>query len=162
MKRREFLLVSAGGLLAARISARVLSGSVPVQETPTAEEATILPLPFSVSRREGRFLLSDDVIIVIPSGVTTDELVIAERLRDELADWLGLILTIKDSSAVPRGSRVIMVGMSKSPFIRAALDDVKAADSDVASLPESYSLHVRPNVVVISGADSRGLHHGFQ
>lgn len=161
MKRREFLLVSAAGLLAARISAKAHSGSVPDQETQAAEEAAILPLPFSVSMREGRFRLLDDVIIVIPSNVTPDELLVARRLRDELADWDGLILTIKATAAVPRGSRVIAMGMSTSPFIRAALDDV-GAPAEVSSAPEAYRLHVRPNIAVISGADSRGLHHGFE
>ena len=162
MKRREFLFVSAGGLLAARISAKAHFAFMPDQANQASEEAAILPLPFSVSLREGRFLLSDDVIIGIPSAVTTDELLIARRLRDELADWLGLTLTIKASSAVPRGSRVITMGMSTSPFIRAALDNVEAPAAEVASQPEAYSLHVRPNIAVISGADSRGLNHGFQ
>lgn len=162
MKRREFLLVSAAGLLAARISAKAHSGSVPDQGTQTAEGAAILPLPFSVSMREGRFRLSDDVIIVIPSDVTPDERLVAGRLRDDLADWHGLILTIKTSSAVPRGSRVIKMGMSTSPFIRAALDDVGAPAAEVSFVPEAYRLHVRPNIAIISGADSRGLHHGFE
>ena len=162
MKRREFLLVSAGGLLGARVFAKAYSASEPDQGTQAGEEAAILPLPFSVSVREGRFLLSEDVIIAIPSDVKTDELLVARRLRDELADWFGLILTIKASSAVPRGSRVIMMGMSTSPVIRAALDAVGAPAAELQSLPEAYGLHVRPNLAVISGSDSRCLNHGFQ
>jgi hypothetical protein len=162
MKRREFLLVSAGGLLATRISAKAYSRFVPHQGTPATEEAAIFPVPFSVSMRHGRFRLSDDVTIVIPSEGATDELLVARRLRDELADWLGLILTIRASSAVPRGSRVIVIGMSTSPFIRAALHDVGAPPAEVPSVPEAYTLHVRPDIAVVSGVDSRGLHHGFQ
>ena len=162
MKRREFLLVSAGALLAPRISAKAFSSAVPLQGTQAAEEAAILPVPFSVSMREGRFPLSDDVIIVIPSDVATDELLVARRLRDELADWFGLILTIRASSAVPQGSRVIVIGMSTSPIIRAALDNLGASAAESTPSPEAYRLHVRPNIVVISGADSRGLHHGFE
>ena len=162
MKRREFLLVSAGGLLATRIFPKAYSSSVLPPQTQGAEEEAILPVPFSVSMREGRFRLADDVTIVIPSEVAPDALTVARKLRDELADWLGLTLTIKPSSAVPPGSRVIVIGMSTSPFIRASLHDLGASAAEGTPLPEAYGLHVRPDIAVIAGADSRGLHHGLQ
>lgn len=162
MKRREFLLASVSGLLAAQISARAHPCFAPDQGTRAAEEESIFPIPFSVSMREGRFRLSDDVIIVLPSDATTDEFLVARRLRDELADWFGVILTIKASPAVQRGSRVIKMGMSTSPIIRAALDDLGVSAAEASAVPEAYRLHVRPNIAVISGADSRGLNYGFQ
>src|SRR5881397_1445505 len=67
MRRREFLHISAAGLLAARMSGKVCWGPKPAQPTLGAEETGIFPIPFSAAMREGRFHIADDVIIVTPS-----------------------------------------------------------------------------------------------
>jgi hypothetical protein len=161
MRRREFLLVSAAGLLAARMSGKVCSGLKPVQATLPADETAIFPIPFSASMREGRFRIADDVVIVAPSDATIDELSVARALRDNLADWFGLTLTITDSAPKP-GKRAIVMGTSERPLIRAALTEAGAQPVESSPVPEAYMLCIRPDLAAVSGADSRGVRYGFQ
>lgn len=161
MRRRQFLVGSAAGLLAARMSEKVWSGPNPAQATLRSEETRIFPIPVSASMREGRFRLADDVHIVIPLGASMVELAVAQALRDDLADWFGLVLTIKPGSVLTPGKRAIVIGTSERPLIHAALRaaGAKAVES---SPPEAYMLCVGPDLAVVSGADSRGVRHGFQ
>lgn len=161
MRRREFLLYSSAGLLAARMAGKTFFHRSSAQEIPVAEETRICPLPFSVSLREGRFRISNDVVIVTPSDATADELSVATALRDELADWFGLTLTIK-SASTPLPKRAIAMGTSQRALIRSALAAVGAETGRGTTVPESYVLHTRPDLAVVSGADSRGVGYGFQ
>jgi hypothetical protein len=162
MRRREFILASAGGLLAARTSRQLFSGPTPPQTALDAEETNIFPTPFSVSLREGRFQLGEEVVIVTASDASGDELSVAKALRDELADWFGLILMVRSDSAPPPGKRAIVIGTSDRALIRAAVAKAGAPAIESTSLPESYMLRIGTDLAVISGADSRGLRYGLQ
>ena len=91
--------------------------------------------------REGRFAIADDVVIVTPSDGSNDELAVAKALRDELADWFGLILTIRSDSALPTGKRAIVIGISERPLIRNAFGQAGTQTLENSSLPEAYTLH---------------------
>ena len=162
MRRREFLLVTAAGLLAARTYGRAGTNSKSAEPIAGPEETSIFPLPLSTSKREGRFHVGDDVIIVTASESSIDELSVARALRDDVADWCGLILTIRSDSALPPGKRAIVVGTSERPLIREALAQGGTQAIERSSLSEAYTLRVRPDLAVISGADSRGVRYGFQ
>jgi hypothetical protein len=162
MKRREFLFVSAGGLLAAQMSGKVCSGPKPAQPPLGAEETGIFPIPFSASMREGRFHITDDVVIVTPSDGSIDELSVAKALRDNVADWFGLILTIRSDSSLPPGKRAVVIGTSGRPLIRAAIAQARRQAIESSSLPEAYMLLIAADLAVISGADSRGVRYGLQ
>jgi hypothetical protein len=162
MRRRQFLVGSAAGLLAAKMSGKVFSGPNTGQASQRPEETKIFPIPVSTSMREGRFRIADDVVIVVPSDASSDELSSAKALRDDLADWFGLVLTIKSDSVLTPGKRAIVMGTSERPLIQAALRaaGVKAAERSPG--PEAYMLYVRSDLAVVAGADSRGVSYGFQ
>ena len=162
MRRREFFLASAGGLLAARMSGQVLSAPEPAQTSLGAQETKIFPIPFSVSMRAGRFQLGEDVVIVTPSDASSDELSGVRALQNELADWFGLILTIRSDSTLPPGKRTIVIGSQDRALIRAAMARTGAPAIESTSLPESYALRIGTDLAVISGADSRGLRYGSE
>ena len=162
MRRREFLLGSAAGLLTARMSGQVSPRLRTAQPSLGAAETGIFPIPFSASMREGRFPVADDVVIVTPSDGSNDELAVAKALRDELADWFGLILTIRSDSALPTGKRAIVIGISERPLIRKAFGHAGTQPLESNSLPEAYTLRIRSDLAVISGADSRGVRYGLQ
>ena len=162
MRRREFLLGSAAGLLTARMSGQVSPRPRTAQPSLGAAETGIFPIPFSASMREGRFPVADDVVIVTPSDGSNDELAVAKALRDELADWFGLILTIRSDSALPTGKRAIVIGISERPLIRNAFGHAGTQPLESNSLPEAYTLRIRSDLAVISGADSRGVRYGLQ
>ena len=162
MRRREFLLGSAAGLLTARMSGQVSPRPRTAQPSLGAAETGIFPIPFSASMREGRFAIADDVVIVTPSDGSNDELAVAKALRDELADWFGLILTIRSDSALPTGKRAIVIGISERPLIRNAFGQAGTQTLENSSLPEAYTLRVGPDVAGISGVDSRGVRYGLQ
>ena len=162
MRRREFLLASAGGLLAARVSGQVPSGPKPAQTSLRAEETGIFPIPFSVSMREGRFHIAEDVVIVTPSDASANELSVAKALRDELADWFGLILKVRSDSALPPGKRAIVIGNAERPLIRTAITSAGRQSIESTSLPEAYVLRIGTDLAVLSGVDSRGVRYGLQ
>lgn len=162
MMRREFLLGSAAGLLAAKMSGQVGSHPNTAQSTLVGAETGIFPIPFSVSMREGGFAIADDVVIVTPADGSNDELAVATALRDELADWFGLVLTIKSGSALPAGKRAIVIATSEHPLTRSAIGQVGTQPLQGSSLPESYTLQIRTDLAVIAGADSGGVRYGLQ
>src|SRR5947207_10074605 len=146
MRRREFLLGSAAGLLTARMSGQVSPRPRTAQPSLGAAETGIFPIPFSASMREGRFPVADDVVIVTPSDGSNDELAVAKALRDELADWFGLILTIRSDSALPTGKRAIVIGISERPLIRKAFGHAGTQPLESNSLPEAYTLRIRSDL----------------
>src|SRR5262249_42842669 len=103
--------------------------------------------------------LADDVVIVTPSDASTHELSVARSLRDNLADWFGFTLTI--GASAPPGKRAIVLGTSERPVIRSAIA-AAGAHAVENSAPEAYLLCVRLDLALVSGADSRGVRHGFQ
>ena len=161
MRRREFLFGSAAGLMTAKMIGTV-SRSSPARSVMGAEETAIFPTPFSVSLRDGRFQLGDDVAIVTSPDASANELSVAKALRDELADWFGLVLKIRSGSAVPAAKRVIVIGTSGRALIRDANARVGTHSLENDASPEAYTLRVGPDLAVISGADSQGVRYGLQ
>ena len=162
MRRRDFLLFSSAGLLAARMAGKMSLRFASAQALPVTEETGIVPFPFSVSKREGRFRISEEVAILTPSAATSDELSVAKALRDELANWFGLILNMKSGSALSRHQRAIVIGTQEHPLIRSALSALGLEANAGITEPEAYALHIRPDLAVVSGADARGVRYGFQ
>ena len=121
MRRREFLLLSGAGLLAARMAAKTSFQSSTAPVTSDADETGIFPRPVSVSKREGRFAVTDDVVIVTSADSDTHELSSATALRNELADWFGLTLTIKSATVAPPYKRAIVIGTANRAPVHAAL-----------------------------------------
>src|SRR5262249_36577540 len=119
MRRREFLLASAAGLLTARMPGEGRCGPPVAQPKAGDEEKGIFPIPLSISKGEGRFQITNALVIVPPADASVDEVSAAKALRDELADWFGVILTIRPDSALPAGKRAIVIGTAERPFIRA-------------------------------------------
>jgi Glycosyl hydrolase family 20, domain 2/Glycosyl hydrolase family 20, catalytic domain len=161
MRRREFLLASTAGLMAGQLAGKVL-GSAQTAANPSPGESSIFPHPYSITTREGRFRISEDIVIAVPPDAPAEELFVARALRDECANWFGLILKISRDLSLPRDGHAIVMGTSGRPIVRAALAKLRTAVDESKSLPESYSLHVRSNIAVVAGADSRGVLHGFQ
>jgi len=160
MRRRDFLLFSGAGLLAAKMPDKARLHFPPPQAVAAPQETGIFPRPFSVSMRQGRFRISDDVVILTSSDAASDELSVARAFRDELADWFGLILPIQAASAVPPGKRAVVLGVSERSLIRSGLATLRGSGG--ISAPESYALHIRPDLALVSGADSRGVRYGYQ
>jgi hypothetical protein len=162
MRRREFLLASAAGLLTARMPGEVGCGPTVAQPKPGNEETGIFPIPLSISKREGRFQITNDVVIVTPADASVDEVSAAKALRDELADWFGVILTIRSDSALPACKRAIVIGTAERPLIRAAIAQAGTQVVKDSSLSEAYTLRIGTDLAVIAGTDSRGLRYGSQ
>ena len=162
MRRREFLLASAAGLLSAPAYKRVLSAPLSVQTPENTRRVGVFPTPVSVSMRDGRFRITDDVVIVVPSQGASDELSVAKALRDDLADWFGIAVRISTESALRPGSRAIVIGAAEHPLVRAALAQAHTQEIKGSSLPEAYTLRIGVDLAVISGADPRGVRYGLQ
>jgi hypothetical protein len=162
MKRREFLLASTAGVAGTGLAGQTPSAQ---SENPanTLENASrIFPVPTRVSSRQGQFNVTGEVVILVPPEATAHELLLARSLRNEFADWYGLILKIERAPDVQQNRRAIVMGISDRPLVRASLARAGARVDNQNATRESYTLHVRPDLVVVSGADSRGAFHGFQ
>src|SRR5262249_31302013 len=123
----------------------------------------IFPVPSDVRAQPGEFHLADDVSILVPREPPEEDLLLARALRDELADWFGLILNIERVSGLTQSKRAIVLGMRDRPLVQAWLERAGVGTSvDPSAGAESYTLHVRPRVAVVSGSDLRGVSHGFQ
>jgi hypothetical protein len=163
MKRREFLLVSTAGLLATRVAGKVPSTPVGRPSSTAERDARIFPIPSDVRIQRGQFSLSDDVSVLVPHEPTDEDLFLAHALRDEIADWFGLILKIERAYGLTQDRRAIVMGIRDRHLVQAALNSAGVVNSlEPSAEPESYTLHVRPHIAVVSGSESRGVSHGFQ
>jgi glycosyl hydrolase family 20 len=162
IKRREFLMASTASLavpaLAGQIEAR--QSLRPAETLKTA--GGIFPEPDQISYSERQFHITGDVVILVPPEPTAHELLLARSLRNEIADWYGLILKIERASDVVQSRRAIVMGNSDRQLVRAGLSRLGASTDSRPDKPESYTLHVRPDLVVVAGADTRGAFYGFQ
>ncbi|MBZ5594850.1 MAG: beta-N-acetylhexosaminidase [Acidobacteriia bacterium] len=162
LHRREFLLASAAGLAGHGLGAQTRSIQSERAADAPEQRSGIFPFASQFSRQRGSFNLSNDVVILVPPEPTAQEWFLARSLRNELSDWFGIILTIERASDPTLDRRAIVMGISGRPLTRAfvAKAGVKADQQTMA--PESYTLLVRPDLVVVAGADSAGAFYGFQ
>jgi len=162
LQRRDFLLASGAGLAGTGLMAQSQSRP-PDQAAGIPEQGSrIFPFPASLSRRQGNFQITGDVAILVPPEPTAQELFLARSLRNELADWFGLILQIERHSEATKKARSIVMGIAGRPLVRDSLARAAAQPDKRATAAESYALHIRPDLVVIAGADSAGALYGFQ
>jgi hypothetical protein len=159
MRRREFLLSSAGGLAASMLTPQTTSAAADSPRT-SASKPGIFPWPASISSLDRDFVLTQDVSILVPREPAPQDLFLAQALRNDLADWLGLLVSLRKTDQFDPNERAIVMGATSNPLVRSSLR--KAGISAAPGPAESYSLHVRPDLVVVAGADARGALYGLQ
>src|SRR5262245_45013955 len=105
MKRREFLLVSTAGLLATKVAGNAPSNPIGRSLSTPEPDSRIFPIPSDVRVQPGQFDIADDVSILVPVDPPAEALFLARALRDEIADWFGLILKIEQASGLAQNKR---------------------------------------------------------
>jgi hypothetical protein len=159
MRRREFLLGSAGGLAASMFGPTTAATKLDAAHLSNSNTG-IFPWPASVSVHDGDFALTQGVSILVPREPAAQDLFLAQALRNDLADWFGLLIPIRRIDQLDPPQRVIVMGAISNPLVRSSVHNAGIASSEGPA--ESYTLHVRPNLVVVAGADTRGTLYGLQ
>ncbi len=158
LARREFLGSCAGGL-SIPLLARQMAAAKPTDVSLPGDGPAIFPAPSVLSLLQGDFDLTDEVSILVPQNSAAPDLFLARWLRDELADWFGLIVKVQRTASLSAGRSAIVIGDTSNPLVQASLREAGLAAPNV---PESYVLRVRPDKILIAGADARGVSYGLQ
>ncbi len=117
MKRREFLLASTAGVAGTGLAGQTPSAQSENPANTPANASRIFPVPTRVSSRQGQLNVTSEVVILVPPEPTAHELLLARSLRNEFADWYGLILKIERAPDVQQNRRAIVMGISDRPLV---------------------------------------------
>ena len=127
------------------------------------EKAIIFPLPQEIEKNNERFILDEDVLILIPQHATESDLGLARSLVRELSDKYGVALNIKHVSGIPDDKgRYIVMGVIDNPLINSYCSQNNIEVSQKSPGKEGYVLTVGKNLAVVAGWDDSGAFYGFQ
>lgn len=176
--RREFLHTAAGAAVAGTIAGRepLLHGEqAPVTFTSTDQmgrtcgdkgcaslDTVIFPKPQEISSSGSDFILDDQVSILVPDRPSEQDLLLANFLRNEIADRFGSYPAIERASGSIARGRVIVMGSMQNPLVRSQCRRMGFASNAKKLGSESYILHASNNLVLIAGGDDRGAFYGLQ
>ncbi len=110
----------------------------------------LLPLPKSIQRSPGRFVLQDGTRIYLPTGIEQPELLAALRLRDA---WWDVATRAAHLDRLAVGEAQPAAGVFLGVRNAAEIDPVKR---------DSYSLIITPERIELLGGGNAGLFNGLQ
>lgn len=113
----------------------------------------LYPTPQRYERLSGEFVLSPETVIVVPDGANEAERRGPERLREDLAEYRGLTLTIVPESTWSGQGSAILIGTAEAKKLLARLD---------APRKEAFCLSLTPDRVLLAGTDVAGIWYGVQ
>lgn len=176
--RREFLHTAAGAAVAGTIAGRepLLGGErIPVPSTSSIQRtrtcsdeecaslvSLIFPKPQEISSSGSDFILDHQVSILIPDKPSEQDLLLANFLKNEIADRFGIYPAVKRVSASTAKARVVVMGSMENPLVRSYCKKTGTATDANKLGPEGYLLHTSNNLVLIAGSDDRGAFYGLQ
>jgi len=147
----------------------MLQNEVAAARVPAERPLRLVPTPQHFEPREKDFLLRDDTVIYLPPKPTEQDILVADLLRQELAQVYDIHLPAVpwDGSLPPTGTRV-----PKNCFIIGETNIHPGADlicrrekievSPQNPGPEGYVVSVTENYVLVCGSDRAGTFYGTQ
>jgi hypothetical protein len=125
-------------------------------------EPFIFPYPRKSERLEGRFVIDEQTVILLPDNPSQIDTFLARFLAADLTDRYQVALKTVTSRQVDEGKRFFLMGTIANPLVKAFCSKYGLAIPEQYSGGESYILHVTDNAVLIAGADERGAFYGLQ
>ncbi len=148
--------------IATLAAAGVLLAFAPCLAASEAGRPLIFPAPKKITAAGGGFTLDDRTTIVVPARASEQDLVLAGFLRDELGDRFGAHLKIERVAALDARRRVILMGSTTNPLVKAYCARRRIAISAQSPGPEGYVLRVDANIVFVAGSEDQGAFYGLQ
>ena len=125
-------------------------------------QSAIFPQPQEISSSGSDFVLDNQIRVVVPSGASEEDLLLAGLLVNELSDRFGLHLKIERVKSLSAGKRAILMGSMENPLVRRYCTEMKLMAGVESLGPESYILQTDNNLVLVAGKDDRGAFYGVQ
>lgn len=120
----------------------------------------IFPLPQEMQETKVDFKLNEDILIPLPGDASDKEIFLTRFLVGELSDRYGLALRIEHKKKLPSNKRIILMGSVDNPLIKTYCSQHHINLIDLCQ--EGYILEVKDNIVLIAGADDKGVFYGLQ
>jgi hypothetical protein len=174
LSRREFLHAVTGAAVGATVAPHdaQLYGeplvALPAPAIPNCQEpclplqSLIFPQPREITASSTGFLLDNQVPVLVPSNASSEDLLLAHSLVNELSDRFGLYLKIESAADLNPNRRVILMGSIENPLVSQYCEKMQLTPNVHTHGPESYLLHSNGNIVLVAGNDDRGAFYGLQ
>jgi len=137
--------------------------AVPDALAPALKNLVLIPAPQQMEPLEQDFVLNEDTRLLVPASATAAELRATDEIRACLRERFGLSLRVVDSLGAGGATNCLVVGQPLWSPEAAALcrrEGVQVTPYDPG--PEGYELVVRPDYVLLVGADTAGCYYGAQ
>jgi len=122
----------------------------------------IFPFPQEIQVKETYFKLNEDILILVPEKVSTEDLFLARFLLAELTDRYGLSLKIKQVQELPLNNQFILMGSINNSLVNKYCAQHYLKITNENSDQGGYILEVKDNIVVVAGSDNQGAFYGMQ
>jgi hypothetical protein len=127
-----------------------------------AAKTLIFPIPQQLQLTSDNFALDEKMSIVVPSGMSKNDIFLARFLVRELSDKYGIAIKIEQLSEIPSGRRVVIMGRFDNPLVSKYCSKAGLKVNDKDPGPEGYLLEVTSDRIVIAGSDDQGAFYGLQ
>ena len=127
------------------------------------EKTLIFPIPQELEKNGERFVLNEEVLILIPQHATESDLILARFLVREFSDKYGIALNIKHVSNIPDDDgRYIIMGVIDNPLVNSYCKQKGIEITRESPGKEGYVLEVNKNKAIVAGWDESGAFYGLQ
>lgn len=127
----------------------------------TLSRPLIFPAPREMAVSAGSFPIDSSVTIAVPVYASSEDLLLARLLTEEMSDRFGVSLETERVAAVP-GGRTVLIGSISNPLVRAYSAEAGMSVSAADPGREGYILKVTPQLVLVAGSDDQGAFYGLQ
>ncbi|MFC1712073.1 glycoside hydrolase family 20 zincin-like fold domain-containing protein [Candidatus Poribacteria bacterium] len=125
-------------------------------------EPFIFPYPRKSETLEGRFVLDEQAVILLPENPSQSDTFLARFLSADLVDRYQVALGTVTARQVDEGKRFFLMGTIANPLVKTFCNEYGLTIPEQYSSGESYVLHITDNAVLIAGADEAGAFYGLQ
>ncbi len=126
------------------------------------DKPLIFPIPQQVEITNESFIIDESLVIIVPPGRTENDIFIARFLVRELSDKYGVAVKIEESSQVPSGKRVVVMGRFDNPLVSKLCNANGMTITRQDPGAEGYLLRVSDGKIIIAGSDDAGVFYGLQ
>ena len=127
------------------------------------DRALIFPIPQELEKNGERFILNEEVLILIPQHATENDLLLARFLVREFSDKYGIALNIKHVSNIPDDDgQYIIMGVIDNPLVKSYCTKNEIEITQDSPGKEGYVLVVDHNKAIVAGWDDNGAFYGLQ
>ena len=126
------------------------------------EKTLIFPIPQQIQITGDSFVLDETMSIIVPQGMSKNDIFLARFLVRELSDKYGIAVKIELRTDIPKDKKIVVMGKFDNPLIQGYCKENKLDVTEKNPGAEGYILLVNSGKIIIAGSDDAGTFYGLQ